>query len=298
MGLFDRRTPPQRSVLPTPHGPADSPLPDADPPAEVLADVEAALLDDEDDADEAPIVPVWPARPGGPNDASGAAADAALTPVVPIVPAVLADARGTGTGGGADDASVPAADEVAVEPAAGDQAADEQAAVEPAAGEAAPAAQVTVAQVAVEAAPAAPAATATGHTVDELNPAERIWLAQQRALVADLCDDPADAAAVAALFDRVRAQWAEAAERPDPRPLADAFGVALGDLVAGQAPALRWAAASDRYGTEIVLAHSTPEVLVYPLASVGQYWEDARPGWFADQVERLTQTVRAALAAG
>ncbi|QCB94643.1 DUF3806 domain-containing protein [Cellulomonas shaoxiangyii] len=209
MGIFEHRTPPQGAVLPTPHGPGDSPLP-ADP------------------AD-------------GAGEATGAAGDSAADPVT--------------------------AEPVTAEPAT--------------------------------AAPAtAPAPSDLGHTVDDLNPAERIWLAQQRTLLADLCDDPADAAAVAALFDRVRTQWSEAAERPDHRPLADAFGVALGDLVVAQAPALRWAAASDRYGTEIVLAHDAPQVLVYPLASVGQYWEDARPGWFAAQVERLTQTVRAALDSG
>ncbi|QGQ20390.1 DUF3806 domain-containing protein [Cellulomonas sp. JZ18] len=279
MGLFDRRTPPQGSVLPTPHAPADAPLPveepgpdgaaatadapgaDADAPAldapapDVPADVPATDEDqDDEDEDELVLTPVWPARPGGPHDPATRAAQDDLTPLVPPVPAALArDEPDHGAG-------APSADD----PAHGD---DE------------------------------PPATDLGHTVDELNPAERIWLAQQRTLVADLCDDPADPAAVAALFDRVRTQWAQAEERPDHRPLADAFGVALGDLVVARAPALRWAAVSDRFGTEIVLAHDEPEVLVYPLASVAQYWEDARPGWFTDQVERLVQTVRTALPA-
>ncbi len=273
MGLFDRRTQPPGSVPPAPHGPADTPLRTADVAVdEHTGPVDEAIEDlDDDELDDAPITPVWPARPGGPHDDS---ADGHL-PLVPIVPAVLADAR--------QARAVPAA-------------AQAPAVEAPAVPEIAPVPELLAAPVTTSADAPAPAA-ADRHTVDELNPAERIWLAQQRALVADLCDDPTDAAAVATLFDRVRTQWAEAAERPDPRPLADAFGVALGDLVVAQAPALRWAAASDRFGTEIVLAHATPEVLVYPLASVSQYWEDARPGWFAGQVERLTQTVRAALAA-
>ncbi|MFS0704838.1 DUF3806 domain-containing protein [Cellulomonas sp. 179-A 9B4 NHS] len=291
MGLFDRRTPPPGSVLPSPHGPADTPLRAADvavdEPVATRADDAAEDLDDEDDLDDAPITPVWPARPGGPHDDS---ADDQL-PLVPIVPAVLADAREARGGPGAE---VPVTEAAPVAEAAPVVEAAPVAEAAPVV-EAAPVADVATAPVA-EPEPTPTSAPADRHTVDELNPAERIWLAQQRALLADLCDDPTDAAAVAALFDRVRAQWADATERPDPRPLADAFGVALGDLVVAHAPALRWAAASDRFGTEIVLAHGTPEVLVYPLASVGQYWEDARPGWFAGQVERLTQTVRAALA--
>ncbi|WP_309135566.1 DUF3806 domain-containing protein [Cellulomonas sp.] len=247
MGLFDRRTPPQGPVLPTPHGPAETPLAAEEPEHD-----DADLPDDEDDL---VLTPVWPARPGGPRDPSAAADD---EPLVPLVPATLADGN---------------ADPEQTEPGDGPEPGT---AAEPHDG---------------------PAPADLGHTVDELNPAERIWLAQQRALVADLCDDPTDAAAVAALFDRVRTQWAQAAERPDHRPLADAFGVALGDLVVARAPAMRWAAVSDRFGTEIVLAHGQPEVLVYPLASVAQYWEDARPGWFAEQVERLVQTVRGALPA-
>lgn len=140
-----------------------------------------------------------------------------------------------------------------------------------------------------EVGPVAAALSDTRHTVDELNAAERVFLAQQRALIAELCPDPADPAAVGALFDRVREQWTQAEDRPDARPLADAFGVALGDLVCAQAPDLAWATCSDRYGTEIVLARADPEVLVYPIAAVGQSWERAAPGWF---VAHLTDVVR------
>ena len=145
--------------------------------------------------------------------------------------------------------------------------------------------------VADEVGPVAAALSDTRHTIDGLNPAELLFLAQQRALVAGLCDDPGDATAVGALFDRVREQWAQAEDRPDPRSLADAFGVALGDLVRAQAPALDWAVCSDRYGTEIVLAQRTPEVLVYPIAAVAQYWESAAQGWFVRHLADVVHSV-------
>lgn len=148
-----------------------------------------------------------------------------------------------------------------------------------------------------EVGPIAAALSDTRHTIDDLNPAEHVFLAQQRALVAELCGDPTDAAAVGALFDRVRAQWAQAEDRPDPRSLADAFGVALGDLVTARVPGLAWAVCSDRFGTEIVLAQREPEVLVYPVAAVGQHWESAAEGWFVAHLEGVVRGVAPSLSA-
>lgn len=146
------------------------------------------------------------------------------------------------------------------------------------------------------AAPPEPVASPDWRTVEPLNAAEQVWLAQQRTLLHDLCDAPLDADAVAALFDRVHAQWSAADDRPDPEPLGKAFGVAMGDLIAAHLPALRWCVRSDQYGTDIVLVHDEPEVVVYPLAAVTQQWESAAPGWFAAHLERVERGVRDVLA--
>ena len=139
--------------------------------------------------------------------------------------------------------------------------------------------------------PVAAALSDTRHRIDELNAAERVFLAQQRALVAELCEDPSDAEAVSALFDRVREQWTQAEDKPDLQPLADAFGIALGDLVCADAEDLGWATCSDRYGTEIVLAREDPEVLVYPVAAVLQNWPYAGPGWFLRHLRTVVRGV-------
>ncbi|MCC2313896.1 DUF3806 domain-containing protein [Cellulomonas xiejunii] len=144
---------------------------------------------------------------------------------------------------------------------------------------------------AYEPGPVAAALSDTRHRIDELNPAERLFLGQQRALVTGLCPGPCDAAAVSALFDRVHAQWTQADDRPDVRPLADVFGVALGDLVCAEVDDLGWATCSDRYGTEIVLAREDPEVLVYPIAAVAQAWDDATPGWFLRHLETVVHGI-------
>lgn len=143
---------------------------------------------------------------------------------------------------------------------------------------------------------AEPVASPDWRTVEPLNAAEQVWLAQQRTLLHDLCDAPLDADAVAALFDRVHAQWSSADDRPDPEPLGKAFGVAMGDLIASHLPGLRWCVRSDQYGTDIVLVHDEPEVVVYPLAAVTQQWESAAPGWFAAHLERVERGVRDVLA--
>ena len=144
---------------------------------------------------------------------------------------------------------------------------------------------------AYEPGPVAAALSDTRHRVDELNAAERLFLGQQRALVAGLCPGPCDAAAVSALFDRVHEQWTQADDRPDVSPLADVFGVALGDLVCAEVDDLGWATCADRYGTEIVLAREDPEVLVYPIAAVAQAWHDATPGWFLRQLRTVVRGV-------
>lgn len=142
-----------------------------------------------------------------------------------------------------------------------------------------------------EVGPVAAALSDTRHTIDELTQPEQVFLAQQRALIAELCPDMGDAAAVGALFDRVREQWTQAQDRPDPRPLADAFGVALGDLVCAQVPDLHWATCRDRYGIEIVLARVDPEILVYPIAAVSQSWQTAAPGWFVTHLANVVRGV-------
>ena len=139
--------------------------------------------------------------------------------------------------------------------------------------------------------PVTEALTDTRHAVEDLNAAERLFLAQQRALLAELCPAPQDPVAVGALFDRVRAQWAQATDRPDPRGPVEAFGVALGDLLAARLPELSWAACTDRYGTEMVLARRDPELLVYPVAAVAQAWEDAHEGWLVTHLRAVVRGV-------
>jgi len=246
-------------VLPTPHGPTDAPLPESTQDATVgtgRTPDEVALLR---------VVEHLADVPDGEGEDVDATDDAAAD-----------DTPGDDTADeapGDDDAPRDEAPAAAVD--------------EPAAPEPVPAPAVAVEEVG----PVAAALSDTRHRIDELNPTERIFLAQQRALIVGLCPDPGDAEAVGALFDRVRQQWIDAEDRPDPRPLADAFGVALGDLVCAQAPDLTWATCSDRYGTEIVLARVDPEVLVYPIAAVGQYWETAAPGWFLTHLASVVHGV-------
>ncbi|MFC0644338.1 DUF3806 domain-containing protein [Cellulomonas phragmiteti] len=280
-------------MLPTPHGPTDAPLPvstgdatvdtgrtpdevallrvvehlaevpDGDP--EDTVDDDAAHAGDDATPDAETVDPTPEDEAGEPDDADDEPADQA------------------------DDADDAPADEPAdqAEDEPADQA-DDQAddvAADQAATAAAPPAP------AVEVGPVAAALSDTRHRIDELNAAERLFLAQQRALVGELCPDPSDAEAVGALFDRVREAWVQSPDRPDLQPLADAFGVALGDLVCAQAPDLGWATCSDRFGTEIVLAREDPEVLVYPIAAVAQHWLDASPGWLVRHLATVVHGV-------
>lgn len=131
-----------------------------------------------------------------------------------------------------------------------------------------------------------------------LNAAELVWTAQQRALVEELCDGSPDAQAVAELFDRVQSTWLTSADRPDPEPLVNAFGVALGDLLVQRVPGLAWASLTDASGSRLVLVHPTTDLLMFPIASVREQWGTAPDRWVAATVHRTAGAALAVLAGG
>lgn len=134
--------------------------------------------------------------------------------------------------------------------------------------------------------------------VEELNAAERLWIAQQRELLLELCDAVMDAATVGRLFDRVHGAW-RSTERPaDPDLLVNVFGVALGDLIAREVPGLSWAVYRDDVGTELVLAHGSNPLVVFPVAAVAERWGSAEPGWFAQYVVEAARLSAAVLRRG
>jgi len=124
-------------------------------------------------------------------------------------------------------------------------------------------------------------------TTAPLNDTERVWSAQHRALIAELCDGDVDAWTVGELFDRVHGTWLASDERPDPRPLVQAFGVALGDLVVRQVPALGWVSYRDDDDTELALASDDHPLVVFPLSSVDEHWGDVEAGWFSGHVHAV-----------
>jgi hypothetical protein len=128
--------------------------------------------------------------------------------------------------------------------------------------------------------------------VEPLNAAEVVWVAQHREIVADLCSGSVDAQAVSDLFDRVQAIWLQAEDRADPSSLVNAFGIALGDLVAERVPGIAWGRAQDDEHPELVLAHPVQDLVIFPLASVAKNWGHAPAGWLAEQVH---ETVGGAL---
>lgn len=125
--------------------------------------------------------------------------------------------------------------------------------------------------------------------VEELNAAERLWTAQQRELLLELCDAVVDAPTVGRLFDRVHGAWQATARPADPDLLVNVFGVALGDLIAQRVPGLSWAVYRDDVGTELVLAHESNPLVVFPVAAVAERWGTAEPGWFAGYVEQAAR---------
>lgn len=126
-----------------------------------------------------------------------------------------------------------------------------------------------------------------------LDAAQQAWTTLQRELVAELCDG-VDEHSVGALFDQVHAAWACLPERPDPTPLTDAFGVALGDLLVWHVGSLHWCAR--RADGELVVADRAVTHVVAPVPLVAEAWPDAGPGWFTACVRLLRADALAELA--
>ncbi|OZB46962.1 MAG: hypothetical protein B7X40_10265 [Cellulomonas sp. 14-74-6] len=135
----------------------------------------------------------------------------------------------------------------------------------------------------------------TPGVVEELNDAERLWTAQQRELLLELCDAVVDAPTVGRLFDRVHTAWRATVRPADPDLLVNVFGVALGDLIAQRVPGLSWAVYRDDVGTELVLAHASHPLVVFPVAAVAERWGTAEPGWFAGYVAEAARLSSAVL---
>ncbi|AEE44678.1 DUF3806 domain-containing protein [Cellulomonas fimi] len=139
--------------------------------------------------------------------------------------------------------------------------------------------------------------TAPG-VVEPLNAAELVWTAQQRGLVEELCDGAVEPRTVGDLFDRVHATWLATQDRPDPEPLINAFGVALGDLLTHRVPGLAWASFRDADGSELVVSHPTNDLVLFPLAAVRREWGTAPEGWLVSSVHRSAGAALAVLAGG
>lgn len=132
--------------------------------------------------------------------------------------------------------------------------------------------------------------------VEQLNAAELVWAAQHRELVAGLCAGSADAQTVSDLFDRVQATWLQSQDRAESAPLVNAFGVALGDLVAERVPGLAWATAHGDGEPELVLNHPEHDLVIFPIAAVRKNWGHAPAGWLAAYVHEAVGGALAILA--
>lgn len=128
-----------------------------------------------------------------------------------------------------------------------------------------------------------------GSTWEQLRIRETSWLADQRALLADLCDGTGDAAALGSLVDALTSRRLPG--EPTPTPLIALIGVAFGDLVVRRVPGTGWSVLRDGPTNELALTHATHPLAIRPLAEVESAW-NAGPGWFVPATARAVQRAR------
>jgi hypothetical protein len=134
------------------------------------------------------------------------------------------------------------------------------------------------------------------HRVDELNEAERAWLAS---LLAELHAEGVEIErdSLSQYFDRQRHGWfaTRPRKRPDPNPIINRTGAGLGELLI-QSSDLRWVVITDEYGTEMAVHGEVGDILLFPMNAVGKRWVDddrVTLAAFVDEASRSVQDVRA-----
>ena len=135
------------------------------------------------------------------------------------------------------------------------------------------------------------------HRVDELNQAERAWIAN---LLAELQADGVEIErdALSQYFAQRRAGWfaTRRRKRPDPNPIINRTGAGLGEWLV-QNLGLRWVVVTDEHGTEMAVHGDVGDIVLFPMNAVGKRWVDddrASLAAFIDEAARSVQGVRAA----
>ncbi len=131
-----------------------------------------------------------------------------------------------------------------------------------------------------------------GATCERPRSQEVRWLADQRALLADLCDGGGDPEALGDLVDAVAQRGPGGAP---PAALTCLVGVGFGDLVVRRVPGLGWTVLRHGTTSELVLTHATHPLVLRPLTEVEAAWSAQRPGWVSPALVRAVQRARALL---
>ena len=133
--------------------------------------------------------------------------------------------------------------------------------------------------------------------VDELNEAERAWIA---GLLGELHADGVEIArdSLSQYFDRQRHGWfaTRPRKRPDPNSIINRTGAGLGELLI-QSCGLRWVIVTDEYGTEMAVHGEVGDILLFPMNAVGKRWGDddrVSLAAFVDEASRSVREVREA----
>ncbi|MDO5094670.1 MAG: DUF3806 domain-containing protein, partial [Propionibacteriaceae bacterium] len=108
-------------------------------------------------------------------------------------------------------------------------------------------------------------------TLIPLNEAEAAWLAGLSKSLSDRGIQ--DLAALSAFFATQKEAWLAlpADERPDPNPLINSVGAAVGDHLVAEL-GMEWMVASDEHGVEAAVVGQPGDVLVYPMNAVAKRW--------------------------
>jgi hypothetical protein len=131
---------------------------------------------------------------------------------------------------------------------------------------------------------------------DDLSHAETAWLQQQRDAARTLGEQAGLAGDPIAVCDGLIRCWHAASSRPDPNPIVNAAGVAVGDVLAREF-GLEWKIITDSFGTDMGLWRARGSIILAPTSSVAKRFADGKDGFLPALLEDLRGGLNATMSA-
>lgn len=132
--------------------------------------------------------------------------------------------------------------------------------------------------------------SADGTKYSDLNDDEKQWIQEliQPLVDGGVAGTPQE---LSDYFSFAQADWHDTpeSERPDPSPMINAFGAAVGVMLADET-GLAWKVGTDDEGTDLALCDASYDFVVWPINAVAKRWMSPKKDDLKNYIDLVVQT--------